>query len=63
MIRKDNLKFANLWNKINVKIASKLKKTPNVEVVKQSSYEEIHSKGPARKIIQPHGMWDFTAGH
>jgi hypothetical protein len=31
MIKKDNLRFANLWNKMNVKIANKLKKTTDEE--------------------------------
>lgn len=59
----DNLKFANLWNKINVKIASKLKKTTKEEMGKLPVYGKTPSQVPLGKTLHPHRIWKLIAAH
>jgi hypothetical protein len=55
MIKKDNLKFANLWNRMNIKITNKLKKTADEER-KRTVNVQAHSTVSSKKISRTHKL-------
>ncbi len=62
MTKKDNLRFANLWNKMNVRISRKLKKAAFEEIGKQPVYKGAHSHVSYEKTLHPHKVRGYILG-